>query len=150
MEETDVGDRATASGFWLKMNRRAGFVMAGVFGVVGLLFLLIPQRVIDFFNRISPGLGFIKTQDSGTGFYLVLAVGYMVLVTLLALLMARHPGNPHFPLLLITGKASSSILSFAMFFVHGPYLIYLANGIVDGTIALCVFVLFGKMRTKAG
>jgi hypothetical protein len=150
MEETDVKDKSMTSNFWLRMYRRTSIAMAGIFAIVGLLFLLIPQGVIDFFNRLSPGLGFIEMQDRGTGFFLVLAVGYMVLVTLLACLMARHPANPHFPMLLISGKASSSILSIAMFLLLGPYLIYLANGIVDGTIALLVYVLFRKTRMKTG
>jgi hypothetical protein len=150
MEETGVRDKALTSDFWPLMYRRTSLALAVIFAVVGLLFLLIPQRVIDFFNRLSPALGFIETPDCGTGFFLVLAVGYMVLVTLLACLAARHPANPHFPMLLIAGKASSSVLSFAMFALQGPYLIYLANGIVDGTIALCVFVLFRKTRIKAG
>jgi hypothetical protein len=150
MEETGMRDKALTSNFRLRLYIRTSLALAVIFGVVGLLFLLIPQRVIDFFNRISPGLGFIETQDTGTGPYLVLAVGYMVLVTLLACLMARHPENPYFPALLITGKASSSLLSFAMFLLLGPYLIYLANGIVDGTIALSVYVLFRKTRMKAG
>jgi len=145
-----VKNKASAADFWLGMYRRTNVVMAGIFGIVGLLFLLIPQRVIDFFNRISPGLGFAETQDSGTGFYLILAVGYMVLVTLLAWLAARHPEDRHFPMLLITGKAASSVLSFAAFMMYGPYLIYLANGIVDGTISLCVLFLFRKSRDRDG
>jgi hypothetical protein len=150
MEEAGVKDKALTSNFWLRLYSRTSLSLAVIFGIVGMLFLLIPQRVIDFFNRLSPGLGFIESPDCGTGFFLVLAVGYMVLVTLLACLMARHPGNPHFPLLLITGKASSSVLSFVMFAIQGPYLVYLVNGIVDGTIALCVYVLFRKTRAKAG
>ena len=143
-------ERALIPDSRLRLYRRTSLALAAVFGTVGLLFLLIPQRVIDFFNRISPGLGFLESPDCGTGFYIVLAVGYMVLVTWLAFLMARHPENPHFPMLLIGGKASSSVLSFAMFAVQGPYLVYLANGIVDGTIALGVYLLFRKTRVKAG
>ena len=135
--------------FWRRLYKRSSLVLAVIFGIVGLLFLLIPADVLRFFNKISPGLGFIESPAHGTGFYLVLAVGYMYLVTLLACLMARHPENPYFPILLINGKSASSVLSFALFFLHGPFLIYLANGIIDGLIALCVFVLFRKTRKRA-
>ncbi|MBN2010646.1 hypothetical protein JW960_14970 [candidate division KSB1 bacterium] len=118
-----------------------------IFGIVGLIFLLIPDQVLTFFNRLSAPLGFMEAPLTGFGFYLILAVGYMYLVTILAYMMFKNPGNTDFPLLLIHGKSASSLLSFALFIVHGQFLIYVTNGIVDGLIALGVFLLFRKVRS---
>jgi hypothetical protein len=150
MERTVMGGKALNAEFRRRLYQGASVSMAVIFGIVGLLFLLIPENVLHFFNRISPGLGFIESPAGGTGFYLILAVGYMYLVTLLACMMVRHPENPFFPILLINGKAASSVLSFALFFLHHPFLIYVANGIVDGSIAVGVYFLFRKTREKAG
>ena len=143
-----MSEKTFSDVFWNRLYKSTSLYLAVIFGIVGLLFLLIPENVLYFFNRISPSLGFIESPTQGMGFYLILAVGYMYLVTLLACLMARHPGNPYFPILLINGKSASSVLSFGLFFLHGPFLIYLTNGIIDGLIALCVFILFRKTRNR--
>lgn len=144
-----MSEKALHAEFWHRLYKRTSLSLAIIFGIVGLVFLLIPGNVMHFFNTISPCLGFIESPVQGTGFYLILAVGYMYLVTLLACLMVRHPENPFLPILLINGKSASSVLSFGLFFLHGPFLIYVTNGIVDGIIALCVFILFRKTRMKA-
>jgi len=143
-----MSEKAMQSDIRRPLYKGTSLSLAVVFGIVGMVFLLIPGDVLSFFNRISPGLGFTESPVQGTGFYLVLAVGYMYLVTLLACLMARHPDNPIFPILLINAKSASSVLSFALFLLHGPFLIYLANGLIDGSIALCVFILFRKIRNR--
>jgi hypothetical protein len=65
----------------------------------------------------------------------------MYLVAALAWLIFRHPAQRWFTLLLIQAKTMSSLLSFFLFFSGRPYLIYLANGVVDGLIAL-LFLFF--------
>jgi hypothetical protein len=136
----------TKSGSWRALYRRTSLLMAVVFGAVGILFLAIPVKVLTFFNAMSPALGFRESPVPAAGFYLVLAVAYMVVVTLLACRMARHPDEPAFPALLVHAKSASSILSFVLFAFHGPFLIYAVNGVVDGLIALAVFLLFRKVR----
>jgi hypothetical protein len=39
-------------------------------------------------------------------------------------------------------------LSFGLFILSKPYLIYLANGIVDGSIGLFVFLLYRRLKKK--
>jgi hypothetical protein len=82
----------------------------------------------------------------GFGFYHILAVGYMYLVTLLAFFMYRHPEDMRFPLLLTHAKLASSILSLALFLFHERYLIYITNFIVDGFIVILVFFFFLKIK----
>jgi hypothetical protein len=138
------------SEFWRRLYRLVSLSLSITFGIVGFIFLTIPGYVLNFFNKISPYIGFLESPVHEIGFYLILAVSYMYLVTLLAYLMYKHPENPSFPFLLINGKSASSIISFALFIIHGQYLIYVTNGIVDGLIALGVFLLFRKVRRKNG
>jgi hypothetical protein len=117
-----------------------------IFALVGLIFLFFPDTVILFFNTISKPFGFAESPTPGFSIYHVLAVGYMYLVALLAYFMYKYPENSFFPVLLINGKSASSLLSFMFFFLHLPSLLFLANGIIDGTIAIGVFVLYRKSR----
>jgi hypothetical protein len=125
----------------MRVYRPAAFVLAAGFLAVGLLFLAIPTGVVSFFNRLSGPLGLPEAQPGGHTFYLVLASGYMYLVSLLAWLMFKHPENPTFPMLLFQGKLVTSLFSLGFFFFHRPLLIYLANFCVDGLIAALVWRL---------
>jgi hypothetical protein len=131
------------------MYRRVSLVLALSFGLAGSLFLFFPGVVVEFFNGLSTTLNMAPSPPDGMGFYLALAVGYMYLVTVIAFLMYRHPADRSFPLLLIHGKLATSTLSLYLFFVHGPYLIYIANAAVDGCIGLMLIPLYGALRRKA-
>jgi hypothetical protein len=145
-----MSERNQRNGIRILLYRRVSICLSVIFGAVGLIFLTIPDRTLSFFNRLSPPLGFTEAPVHGMGFFLILAVGYMYLVTLLAGLMAKHPENRFFPMLLIQGKCASSVLSFAFFAFHGPFLIYAANGVIDGSIALTVWILFRHTRKQGG
>ncbi len=82
-------------------------------------------------------------------FFLILAVAYMYLVALLAFLMFLHPGNTLFPWMLINAKGATAVISICLVLLHGVYIVYIMNGIVDGSIALGVFMLSRKMRKGA-
>ena len=123
----------------MKLYRAAALGLTAGFLVVGALFLAIPDGVLTFFNRLSGHLGLPEAPPLGHPFFLVLASGYMFLVSLLAWLMFRHPKNRTFPLLLAQGKSATSLLSLVFFIVHRPFLIYLANFFVDGLIAVGVW-----------
>jgi hypothetical protein len=133
----------------MKWYRPLSLVLAVIFATTGLLFLFIPDRVVYLFNNLSPFLGMVQSPASGFTFYLILAVGYMYLVTVLALLMFRNPGNRYFPLLLAQAKLASSILSLGLFIIQAHYLIYLANFVIDGVIGSVVMVFYFKMRGLA-
>jgi len=131
---------------WARLYRAASLVMAISFAVVGLIFLFTPDGVVSLFNALSIRMG-VPPAGPAAGFYLVLAVAYMYLVTLLAGWMFLRPENDTLPVLLINAKAASSLLSFGLFALREPALIYLANGVVDGLIALGVLVLVLKRET---
>ena len=129
--------------------RPISLVLAVIFAVTGLLFLCIPDRVVSLFNNLSPALGMVKSPVTGFTFYLILAVGYMYMVTVLAFLMFRNPGNRYFPMLLAQAKLASSLLSLGLFAFQAHYLIYLTNFIVDGLIGSVVIIFYFKMRGAA-
>ena len=136
-----MSEKEHPAAFWYRMYRLISLSLSVTFGIVGLIFLFIPEHVLIFFNKISPYLGLLESPVDGTGFFLILAAAYMYLVTILAFLMYRHPHDHSFPFLLVNAKAASSIISFAFFAFHAQYLIYLTNGVVDGLIAAGVLLL---------
>ena len=85
----------------------------------------------------------------GFNFYLILAVAYMYLVTILAVFMFRYPKNTVYPLLLCHGKIASAALSILLFALHKPFLLYLGNGIVDGGIGIVVLIIY-LYKKRAG
>lgn len=133
----------------MKLYRSISISLAVIFAAVGLIFLLAPRGVLSFFNVVSGYLGMTPAPEQGGGFYLVLAVGYMYLVTWLAYFMYRYPEDKRFPLLLANGKLASSILSLYLYVLHQPYLIYVANGVIDGLIGFLVLFMYLQMQRKA-
>jgi len=133
----------------LKYYKQLSLFLALIFAAVGLVFLILPKGVLTFFNTIGRRLGMAQAPEVGFNFYLVLAVAYMYLVTLLAWMMARHPLNKIFHFLLANAKLASSILSFGLFIFHQPYLLYITNGIVDGLIGAIVLWFFFKIRAAS-
>jgi len=118
------------------LPKAVSLVLAGSFALVGLAFLFIPSRVLAFFNRLSAAIGWPPLPVGEAFFFLILAVAYMYLVTVLAWRMFRHPENPTYPILLAHGKLASAVLSFGFFLARGPCLIFLVNGIIDGLIGV--------------
>jgi hypothetical protein len=121
--------------------RIVGYGLAATFALVGVLFLAVPADVLSALNRVGTAVGLPRSPLEGHGFYLALAVAYMYLVTVLAVLMARHPEERVYATLLVHAKAASSVLSLLLFAAHAHYLVYLANFAVDGAIALLVYVV---------
>jgi len=125
--------------------RAFGLGLAVIFAVVGALFVFWPGEVLGFFNAISRRFG-MREGPVERSFFGVLAAAYMSVVTLLAWFMYKRPDEKVYPWLLAQAKIASSILSFLMFVLNAPWLIYLANGIVDGLIGLAVLFVFFRVR----
>jgi len=128
------------------MYRGISLLLSVVFAGVGVVFLLFPDGVLSLFNALSRSVGMTESPLHGTGFYQILAVGYMYIVSLLAYLMYRHPENRDFPWLLINAKGASVVISLYIYIAAGPYLIYIANAAVDGSIAAGLIALTRRMR----
>lgn len=134
----------------LFLYRIASLAMAVSFASVGLVFFALPDGTLELFNRLSAPLGLLPAPVQAGSFFPVLALAYMYLVTLLAGLMFKRPANPLFPILLAQAKFASSILSLVFFFGRSPYLICLANAVIDGGIgALALSLLLLQKRRAA-
>ena len=134
----------------VRIYKPLSLVLAVIFATVGLLFLLIPVGVVEFFNRLSGPLGFRPSPSGLPDFFLILAVAYMAVVTFLAWSMYRHPRDASFPRVLAVAKVSSSLLSFLLFFARAPYLMYLTNAVVDGLIGIVVIFCLAALRRRTG
>ena len=129
-----------------KRGRVLGYGLAAVFAAVGLVFLISPGGVTVVFNTLSRPLGMEPSPIAGRSFYLVLTAAYMSVVTLLAWKMARQPENRAHSVLLAQAKLISSLISLGFFAFHGPFLIYLVNGLVDGAISAAVYQIAGRKK----
>jgi hypothetical protein len=130
----------------LPVIRLTGTGLAATFTVVGLIFLLIPEKVLVAFNWLARGLGWPTSPTDAFTLYLALAVGYMYVVTVLAWQMARHPEERIYPWVLVHAKAASALVCIGLFALQGQYLIYLANFLVDAAIG--IFVWWLCLRTS--
>ncbi len=129
-----------------KFYRTISLAFCIIFFIVGLIFLVLPGKILFFFNTLSRYVGMSPSPVEGVDLYLALAVAYMYLVSLITYLMYRHPENPHFPLLLANGKTASSLLSLLLFAAHRPYLTFLVNFVVDGLIGMVAWVFYAKLK----
>lgn len=141
-----MSDSPSAISRELGYYRVIGAILSAVFAAVGMCFLFIPDEVTLVFNVFSRQWGMAETPVGGPGFFLILGVAYMYVVAYLAYLMYRTPANVQSLEVLIQAKSASSILSFLLFIFLRHYLIYLANGIIDGAIALGLLLLRVKWK----
>lgn len=119
--------------------RLLGATLAPTFALVGVVFLLIPGRVLALFNAVGDQLGLPPSPTDAYTLYLTLAIAYMYVVTVLAVQMARHPRATAYPWVLVQAKAASALVCLVLFVAQDQYLIYIANAAVDGAIAVIVW-----------
>jgi len=117
-----------------------------IFGFVGLVFLLFSADILRFFNMVSARLGMQEGVAAGANLYVALAVSYMYLVTLLACLMYRNPQHREYPLILMNAKLASAAISAGLFVAVQPLLIYLVNGVVDGSIGVLAAMMYSRAK----
>jgi hypothetical protein len=123
--------------------RAISLALAVVFAAVGAIFLLIPGEMLSFFNAVSRRLGMIE-GPTGRSFFGALAGAYMYVVTFLAWRMYRSPGERIYARLLGQAKLASAVLSFLLFALQAPWLVYLVNGIVDAALGALVLTMSAR------
>ena len=123
--------------------------LALAFAATGLLFFLFPDGTVRALNAAGRPLGFPDAPPSALRFWLSLGLGYMVLVTILAATIARDPRR-HAALMpiLAAGKATSSLTCLGYFIASSPAFIYLANALVDGSLALIALGAWAGIRVS--
>lgn len=137
--------------------KTVSFVLWGLtvaLGVTGLIFLFLPNQLTLVFNIVSTEIGWFEpVPDYSDRLWIIFSFAYMLLVTALAGMSARHPGNSgSLLMLLIAGKVSTSFCGLAFFLLHKKVLLYLVTFFVDGGIALLVLwclLNVKKMKTAA-
>src|SRR5437763_6918252 len=120
--------------------------LAVAVAATGLVFFLFPAGTLGVLNAAGSPLGFPAVPPSALRFWLSLGLAYMVLVTLLAAAIARDPrGRAPLMPILAAGKATSSLTCAGYFVASSPAFIYLANALVDGTLALTVLAAYAAV-----
>jgi hypothetical protein len=137
--------------WWCRLVLR---VLALSFVVVGAIFLFFPDATIRTMNAVGALLGeFTPAPASALRFWLSLTTGYMVLVTAFAYLAQRDLQRHRLMLLLLAlGKGTSSLTCLGFYIGAHDAFIYLANFLVDGSIAataLLIWVLVPSMSAAA-
>lgn len=138
-----------------RMESRIMWIMralAASFAVVGLLFLFAPEGVLAFGDSLGARLGtFAPAPPTGAKLWLSLGFAYMVLVTVLAYMASRDVvARRELMLVLLLGKAASSLTSLAFFLTDERVFIYLLNFAVDGGIVLLIAGLLFLLRRERG
>jgi hypothetical protein len=142
------GARAEQTVVWTMRQLALGFA------VVGILFIVTPDGVIDTIDDLGDQLGsFTHGPPSDEKLWVALAFAYMTVITGIAIVVSLDPVRFR-PMLLVlaAGKAASSLAAGAYFVWSDDVFIYLLNFIVDGVlvgVALACWVLAGRAAARA-
>ncbi|HSK49730.1 MAG TPA: hypothetical protein VK889_04455 [Solirubrobacterales bacterium] len=119
-------------------------LLAVTFAVVGLLFIAVPNGVLDTISDAGEWLGNETRAPHGEAqLWLALAFAYMVVITGICLVAQADPVRYRALLLVLAaGKTASSLGSLGFFLFDQQVFIYLLNFLVDGFLAVFALVLW--------
>jgi hypothetical protein len=131
-------------------------VLAASFAVVGILFLAMPDGVLealDDFGDWLPLGQFTAAPETTQQLWLSLGFAYMVVITGICLVVQADVVR-YRPLLLVlaAGKAASSLTSLGFYLFDKDVFAYLANFAVDGYLTLAslwLWSLAGRVGRRA-
>lgn len=129
-------------------------LLALSFGVVGILFIVTPNGVLDTLADLGDEIGsFAAPPPSSEKLWLALGFAYMVVITGICL-VASFDVVRYRPLLLVlaAGKAASSLAALGFYVFDDEVFAYLLNFIVDGLLvgaALFIWWLAGRVGEPA-
>ena len=132
------GDRAEK---FVVFNLR---LMAIGFAVVGLLFIVFQNGVLDAISDLGDEIGgFTRAPRTDEEFWLALGFAYMVVITGICVVVQADVLR-YRPLLLVlaVGKTASSLATLGFFLFDSDAFIYLLNFLVDGFLALSALWLW--------
>jgi hypothetical protein len=119
-------------------------LLAASFAVVGILFIVTPDGVLDVISDFGDWLPlgeFTRAPETTEQFWLALGFAYMVVITGICLVVqADVPRFRPMLLVLAAGKTASSLAALGFYLFDQDVFIYLLNFLVDGFLA--VFALF--------
>lgn len=129
-------------------------LLALSFAVVGVLFIAVPNGVLDAISDLGDSLGnFTRAPHTEEQLWLALAFAYMVVITGICL-VAQADVVRYRPLLLVlaAGKTASSLAALGFYAFDEHVFIYLLNFLVDGGLAvaaLWLWSLSGRVERPA-
>ena len=130
-------------------------ILALSFAVVGILFIAVPNEVLDTISDLGDDLGGFTRAPHGTEqLWLALGFSYMVVITGICL-VAQADVVRYRPLVLLlaVGKTASSLASLGFYLFDEHVFAYLLNFLVDGSlalIALWLWSLIGRIDRQPG
>jgi hypothetical protein len=122
--------------------------LAVTFAVVGILFVATPDGVIGTLDDVGDWLGsFPSGPATDEKFWLALAFAYMTVITGLAVVISLDPRR-YRPMLLVlaAGKTASSLAAGAFYAFDREVFIYLANFVVDASLAAIALGCYALLR----
>jgi hypothetical protein len=129
-------------------------LLALSFAVVGILFIAVPNGVLDVISDLGDAIGsFTTAPPTVENFWLALGFAYMVVITGICVVVQADPVR-YRPLLLVlaAGKTASSLGALAFFVFDQNVFIYLLNFLVDGFlvgVSLLLWTLAGRIGEPA-
>jgi hypothetical protein len=126
-------------------------ILALSFAVVGILFIAVPNGVLNVISDLGDDLGGFTRAPHGTEqLWLALAFSYMVVITGICLVAQADVVRYRALLLLLAvGKAASSLSALGFYLFDEHVFIYLLNFLVDGSlvlVALWLWSLIGRVE----
>jgi hypothetical protein len=124
------------------------------FAVVGILFISIPNGVLDSLSDLGDSIGsFTRAPHGEEQLWLGLAFSSMVVIAGLCLI-AQADVVRYRPLLLLlaVGKTTSSLSALGFYLFEEQVFVYLLNFLVDGSlvlVALWLWSLIGRVERPA-
>jgi hypothetical protein len=125
------------------------------FAVVGILFIAVPNGVLDTVSDLGDELGgFSRAPHGSEQLWLALGFSYMVVIAGICLI-AQSDVVRYRPLLLLlaAGKAASSLTSLGFYLFDEDVFAYLLNFLLDGSlvlISLWLWSLAGRIDRRPG
>ncbi len=119
-------------------------LLALSFAVVGILFIAVPNGVLDTISDLGDSLGGFTRAPHGTEqLWLALGFAYMVVITAICLVVQADVVRYRpFLLVLAAGKTASSLAALGFYLFDQDVFIYLLNFLVDGFLALLALWLW--------
>ena len=119
-------------------------MLALSFAVVGILFIAVPNGVLDTISDLGDSIGSFTRAPHGTEqLWLALGFAYMVVITAICLVVQADVVRYRpFLLVLAAGKTASSLAALGFYLFDRDVFIYLLNFLVDGFLALLALWLW--------
>ena len=129
-------------------------LLAASFAVVGILFIAVPDGVLDVISDLGDQIGdFTRAPETTEQFWLALGFAYMVVIAGICV-VAQADVVRYRPLLLVlaAGKAASSLTALGFYLFDEDVFAYVLNFLVDGFlvgVALLLWSLAGRVGDPA-